>query len=107
MKKLYLIYILFLILPIQADYVRTGPVMYENCSFNFVIKICEKWKPADSYLAGKKLYRFKTRYSDREITEVVNKNTICFSNTVPGFLYYRGEYVSKTDLIRFECRYVR
>ena len=89
-----------------SDYLRTGPVEYENCIWSFVIELC-KWEIGDSFLMGQKLYRFKTRYDNREITEVVNNNTMCYSNTVPGYIYFKGEYKSRSNEIRFKCRYVR
>tara|TARA_B100000902_G_C27125257_1_gene820768 strand:- start:407 stop:727 length:321 start_codon:yes stop_codon:yes gene_type:complete len=100
--------ICLLLLPITgySDYIRTGPVQYESCLWSFVIEICG-WKEADSYLRGGKLYQFKTRYDNREIIEVVNNGKICYSNTVPGIIYYKGEKKSRTDEIRFNCRSVR
>ena len=105
MKKFVTVVLLMFSINSYSDYIRTGPVEYENCLWSFVVELCE-WETGDSYLMGNKLYRFKTRYDRREIIEVVNNNTICYSNTVPGPIYFKGEYKSKTNEIRFKCRYV-
>jgi len=106
MKKTLLILSLFVSTNVYSDYVRTGPVEYEDCVWSFIIDICS-WEPGDSYLMGGNLYQFKTRYDDREITEVVNSGTVCYSNNVPGYIYYNREKKSRTNEIRFKCRYVR
>ena len=106
MKKFVTVVLLVFSINSYSDYIRTGPVEYDNCYWSFIIKIC-RWETVDSYLMGNKLYSFKTRYDRREIIEVVNNNTICYSNTAPGPTYFKGEYKGKTNEIRFKCRYVR
>lgn len=93
---------LILFSPISySDFIRIGPVQYEECYLVFC-----SWETGDSFLQGQTLYRFKTRYSNREITEAVNNNSMCYSNTVPGPIYLNGEYKSRVSEIRFKCRYV-
>jgi len=102
MNKFVTVLLLLFSLNSYSDYIRTGPVQFEKC---FLI-LCS-WETGDSYLMGNSLYGFKTRYDRREIVEVVNNNTMCYSNTVPGPIYFKGEYQSKTNEIRFKCRYIR
>jgi hypothetical protein len=110
MKKLltsfFFIFSLFISTNVYSDYIRTGPVEYEDCLWSFIIEICS-WEKGDSYLMGGKLYSFKSRYDNREIVEVVSNGTICYSNTVPGYIYSNGEKKSRTNEIRFKCRKVR
>ena len=65
------------------------------------------WQEVDSWERGGKRYRFQTRYDDREIVEVVNNGTMCYSNTVRGNLYFKNKKLKFTEEIRFKCRYVR
>jgi hypothetical protein len=102
MNKFISVLLLSFSLNSYSDYIRTGPVQFEKC---FLI-LCS-WETGDSYFMGNRLYSFKTRYDRREIVEVVNNNTMCYSNTVPGPIYLKGEYQGKKNEIRFKCRYVR
>ena len=102
MKLIIFIFSLIASSSVYSDYIRTGPVEYEDC---FLI-VCG-FKEVDSYEMGGSLYRFQKRYDRREITEVVNNGTMCYSNTVRGPLYFKGKRMGSTNEIRFKCRSVR
>jgi hypothetical protein len=105
MKLIVSIFFLFFSTTIYSDYIRTGPVESDQGWF-FIIGVIN-YQEVDSWEQGGKRYRFKTRYDDREIVEVVNNGTMCYSNTVRGNLYFKNKKLKFTDEIRFRCRYVR
>ena len=90
-------------LSIYADYIRTGPVQFEDC---IMFVLCG-FKEVDSYEMGNTLYRFQSRYDRREIVEVVNNGTTCYSNTVRGPVYLKGKRMGSPNEIRFKCRRAR
>ena len=105
MKLIFTICLMFLPITGYSDYIRTGPVESDQ-GWTFIIGVMD-WQEVDSWEQGGKRYRFQTRYDDREIVEVVNNGTMCYSNTVRGNLYFKNKKLKFTEEIRFKCRYVR
>ena len=82
MKLIFTICLMFLPITGYSDYIRTGPVESDQ-GWTFIIGIID-WQEVDSYEQGGRRYTFPTRYADREIDEVVNNGTTCYSLAVGG-----------------------
>ena len=105
MKLIILICLIFFPVAGYSDYIRTGPVESDQ-GWTFIIGVIN-YQEVDSWGSGEKRYGFKTRYDDREIVEVVNRGTMCYSNSVRGSLYFKNKKLKSKNGIRFKCRYVR
>ena len=89
MKLIFPILLLFFSTTIYPDYIRTGPVESDQ---GWCVGICwSVYQEVDSWERDGKRYRFKTRYLDSEIDEVVNNGTMCYSRTVNGRFYFKNK----------------
>tara|TARA_B100000989_G_scaffold169280_1_gene126678 strand:+ start:916 stop:1236 length:321 start_codon:yes stop_codon:yes gene_type:complete len=105
--KSYLFLIFFISNFVYSDYIRTGPVETDQ-GWEFFIRVFD-WKEVDSWEMDGKLYKFPTRFSDKEISEIQGKNDdLCYSKIFRGRnIYFMNERVGRFKLVRFRCEYVK